>query len=53
MDTQFNFFTAPLSPNTRNVLGEREQMVGLVTQGAPSGDGGPELLSLAAPWAIV
>ena len=50
--------TLALSPNTENgdggpVLGEREQMVGLVTQGTPSGDGGPELLPLAAPWATV
>ena len=28
--------TLALSPNTENVLGEREQMVGLVTQGAPA-----------------
>src|SRR2546426_9857938 len=29
--------TLALSPNTENVLGEREQMAGLVTQGTPSG----------------
>ena len=29
--------TLALSPNTKNVLGEREQMAGLVTQGAASG----------------
>ncbi len=45
--------TLALSPNTKNVLGEREHMVGLLTQGAASGDGGPELLPLAAPWATV
>ncbi|MCI0628946.1 MAG: hypothetical protein L0387_46085 [Acidobacteria bacterium] len=34
--------TLALSPNTKNVLGEREQMVGMLTQGTASGDGGPE-----------
>jgi len=45
--------TLALSPNTENVLGEREPMVGLLTQGAASGDGGPELLPLGAPWPTV
>jgi len=51
--------TLALSPNTRNgdggpELGEREQIVGTLTQGGTSGgDGGPELLPLMPPWATV
>jgi len=46
--------TLALSPNTKNVLGEREQIVGTLTQGGTSGgDGGPKLLPLAPPWATV
>ncbi|MCI0620922.1 MAG: hypothetical protein L0387_04495 [Acidobacteria bacterium] len=45
--------TLAFSPNTFFVLGEKEQMVGMLSQGAASGDGGPELLPLAAPWATV
>ena len=45
--------TLTLSPNTKGVLGEREQIVGTLTQGAASGDGGPELLPLVPPWATV
>jgi len=48
-----NVFTTPLSPNPENMLGEREPMVGLVTQGAASRDGGPELRPLTTPWATI
>ena len=34
--------TLALSPNPGNVLGEREDMVGTLTQGDARGDGGPE-----------
>ena len=42
--------TLALSPNTKNVLGEREQIVGTLTQGGTSGDSGPKLLPLVQPW---
>jgi len=38
--------TLALSPNTKNVLGEREQIVGTLTQGGISEDDGPYLLPL-------
>ena len=50
--------TLTFSPNTKDgdggpELGEREQIVGTLTQGGPSGDSGPELLPLVPPWATV
>ncbi len=45
--------TLALSPNTKDVLGEREQMMGTLTQGGTSGDSGPELLPLVPPWVTV
>ena len=42
-----------LPPNRLFVLGERAQIVGTLTQGGTSGDGGPELLPLVPPWATV
>jgi hypothetical protein len=48
--------TLVLSPNTKNgdggpKLGEREQIVGTLTQGGTSGDSGPELLPQVPRWA--
>ena len=40
--------TLSLSPNTKNVLGEREQTVGTLTQGGTSGS-----CPLVPPWATV
>ena len=34
---EFEFFTASLSPNTKHVLGERGQIVEMLTQGGTSG----------------
>ena len=50
--------TLAFSPNTKNgdggpELGEREQIVGTLTQGGTSGDSGSELLPLVPPWATV
>jgi hypothetical protein len=50
--------TLALSPNTKNgdggpELGEREQIVGTLTQGGTSGDGGPKLLPPVLPWATI
>ncbi len=45
--------TQAQNPHTKQLWGVREQMVGMLTQGAARGDGGPELLPLAAPWATV
>ena len=50
--------TLTLSPNTKDgdggpELGEREQMMGPLTQGGTSRDSGPELLPLVQPWATV
>ena len=43
--------TLALSPNTENVLGERVERVGTLTQGGARGDGGPEAPASRLPWA--
>ena len=50
--------TLALSPNPRNgdggpKLGEREDIVGTLTQGDARGDGGPEAPASRLPWATI
>ena len=45
--------TLALSPNTENVLGERVERVGTLTQGGARGDGGPGAPASRLPWATI
>ena len=50
--------TSALSPNPRNgdggpKLGEREDIVGTLTQGGARGDGGPAAPASRLPWATI
>jgi hypothetical protein len=43
----------PSRPTRKSCWGRGRKFVGTLTQGGRRGDGGPELLPLAAPWAKV